>query len=63
MALIKGQREYERFMAGARLTRKEAILAQCYICNGCKEGGDDCMGESNCPLYPFFPNRGNKKRS
>lgn len=60
--IIKGQREYQKFIGGQRLTHRQAILAQCYSCNGSEEGGDDCKGES-CPLYLFMPYRiGHKKR-
>lgn len=51
---MKGRRQYERFMNGLSLTPKQAILAQCYICNGESEGGHDCLG-ANCPLYQFMP--------
>ncbi|MEK7679685.1 MAG: hypothetical protein AAB356_05795 [Deltaproteobacteria bacterium] len=53
---IRGQREYERFNRGEPLTHKQAILAQCFICNGLDEGGADCKGKS-CPLYQFMPYR------
>ena len=33
MKKIKGKKEYEKFKAGKELTRKEAILAQCYFSN------------------------------
>ena len=49
-----GYKEYDRFKKGERLTRKQAILSQCYICNGESDGGVDCRGES-CPLYSFMP--------
>ena len=48
------------FLDGKPLTRKQAVLAQCYVCNGEEEGGEDCLGES-CPLYQYFPYRGKKK--
>ncbi|MEI6831308.1 MAG: hypothetical protein WCK61_01225 [Candidatus Omnitrophota bacterium] len=54
MGKIKGQLEYEKFKESKPLTRKEAILAQCYVCNGEDEGGEDCLGLS-CPLYRFHP--------
>ena len=54
--MIKGQREYERFMRSERLTHRQSILAQCFVCNGMNEGGDDCKGAS-CPLYQFMPYR------
>jgi len=56
MGKIKGQLEYEKFKESKPLTRKEAILAQCYVCNGEDEGGQDCHGIS-CPLYRFYPYR------
>lgn len=59
MSVLKGQKEYEKFKKGDRLTRKGAILAQCYICNGEGEGGVDCQGAS-CPLYQYFPYRHKK---
>ena len=34
MGKIKGQLEFQKFKEGKLLTRKEAILAQCYVCNG-----------------------------
>jgi len=59
MGKIKGQSEYRKFQEGRPLTRKEAILAQCYVCNGEEEGVEDCKGIS-CPLYAFFPYRGKR---
>ena len=54
MGQIKGQLEYNKFKEGKPLTAKQAIKAQCYICNGEEEGSFmDCQGK-NCPLYPFF---------
>lgn len=54
---IKGGREYEKFQNGESLTRKEAMLAQCFVCNGMEESGKDCLGTS-CPLYRYHPHRG-----
>ena len=54
MGIIKGQKQYEQFMRGENLSRSEAILAQCYICNGFEEGGCDCLAKM-CPLYQYFP--------
>lgn len=59
--MIKGQRDYERFKKGERLTHRQVILAQCYVCNGMDEGGEDCKGVS-CPLYQFMPYRAGKER-
>jgi len=59
---MKGKKEFERFKAGETLTHKQAILAQCYICNGLNEGGHDCKGIA-CPLYQHMPYRqGRRKR-
>jgi len=63
MGKIKGQSEYKKFEEGKPLTRKEAILAQCYICNGLDEGGIDCRCGERCPLYAYFPFKGKKVRS
>ena len=54
MGLLKGQLEHDKFKAGKKLTYKQTLLAQCYICNGGKEGGVDCRGY-DCPLYPHMP--------
>ncbi len=47
---IKGAVQWKSFKAGKSLTRKGAILAQCYECNGCSD--EDCHGLS-CPLYQW----------
>ncbi len=60
--VIKGRAEYRRFLKGKNLTFREAILAQCYVCNGGNEGGVDCLGYS-CPLYPHMPYSSMKKKS
>jgi hypothetical protein len=56
MGMLIGQKEYMKFMAGKKLTYKEQVLAHCYNCNGGKEGGVDCQGES-CTLYQSMPYR------
>jgi hypothetical protein len=42
---------WRKFNAGKVLTLPEAVLANCYTCNG----GDstDCKAAEVCPLYPF----------
>ena len=52
--LIKGAKEFKLFKQDKPLTRKQAILAQCYICNGYE--AEDCLGVS-CPLYEYHPYR------
>lgn len=59
--VIKGSRQYKLFQEGKPLTRKGAILAQCYVCNGEEQGGVDCLGSETCPLYQYFSYRGKKK--
>jgi hypothetical protein len=51
----KGQAEYNKFKEGKLLTRKQAIMAQCFICNGEESTGVDCQGSDRCPLYQYFP--------
>ena len=58
MGKVKGVMQYRKWQEGKKLTRKEAILATCYICNGEDEGAEDCKGEKTCPLYPFFYYKG-----
>lgn len=58
---MKGQRQYEAFKAGKPLTPKQAILAQCYVCNGENEGGVDCLGVS-CPFYQYMPHRKGRQK-
>ncbi len=46
---------YEKFLKGKFLTRKQAIDAQCFECNGeSRRIEDDCLGKS-CPLYQWSP--------
>ncbi|CAG0955453.1 hypothetical protein METP3_00466 [Methanosarcinales archaeon] len=44
---IKGAREHKKFKEGKQLTKKEAILAACFECNG---------GE-HVPCQPIRPRR------
>ncbi len=37
------------------MSYKEAILAQCYVCNGQEDSAEDCQAGESCPLYPFQP--------
>lgn len=44
---------YLKFKKGEPLSRKQAMAAQCYECNGYDvELSHDCLG-INCSLYPF----------
>lgn len=52
---LQGGKEYKKFLDGKRLTRKEAMLANCYECMGGHENGkQDCLGKS-CPMYQYYP--------
>ena len=59
---MRGQKQYEKFVRGESLTFKQAILAQCYVCNGGSEGGNDCSGVS-CPLYQYMPYRKGREKN
>jgi hypothetical protein len=56
MSMLIGQKENAKSEAGKVLTWKEIVLAECYVCNGKKEGGVDCLGRT-CILYPKMPYR------
>lgn len=56
MGIIKGQLEYVKFGKGVRLTRKQAMLAKCYECNGFEESGVYCGGKK-CPLIQYQPHK------
>jgi len=60
--VVKGQREYEAHLRGEPLSRKQAIKAHCYECNGLENSAVDCLG-FNCPLYAYFPYKGVKDES
>ena len=56
----KGQKEYEKFKRGEKLSYKGCVLAKCYECMGFySDGKQDCQGIS-CPLYQFYPYRPKK---
>jgi len=48
MPKVKGQKEYERFKKGERLTYREMVLAMCYTCTGATTKNCD---NPDCPLY------------
>jgi len=62
MAGIKGKALYLKWREGKKLTRGEALLAHCYICNGADEGGEDCLSDETCPSYQYFPYKGVRKK-
>lgn len=55
MGVIKGQTEHRKWKNGKRLTRRQAILANCFICNGMEDSREDCMAEASCPIYIYSP--------
>jgi hypothetical protein len=49
------RKAYLKFKNGEQLSRKQAMAAQCYECNGNSvELAQDCLGV-NCALYPWSP--------
>jgi len=61
MVKIKGQKEFEKFKKGFPLTRKEAMLAKCYECNGEGESKADCE-VTYCPMYEYRQFKNPKRR-
>jgi len=53
MAKLKGKLEYEKFQAGCTLSRRDAIAAFCYQCNG-GEPPKECKS-GTCPLMRWTP--------
>ena len=51
MGKIKGHTDLSRWQKGERLTRQEAIEANCFVCNGGERVY--CGGERSCPLYKY----------
>jgi hypothetical protein len=52
-----GLRHLRRYLAGERLTQRQAILAKCNECCGYYiDGRKDC-GVVDCSLHPFMPYR------
>ena len=68
MGMIKGQKKWEMFREGKKLTYRQAIYAMCYECNGMEESNHNCMedekehGLIKCPLYQDRPHRPHKPR-
>ena len=54
--------DFDKFSAGKSLTRKQAISAQCYECNGYSIYlVDDCLAK-HCPLYQWSPWKKNERK-
>lgn len=54
----KGRKELIDHLKGKRLTRGQAILANCYDCMGFYNGGMSDCRVTECPLYPYMPYKG-----
>jgi len=55
--LARGKKELLKYLSGKRLTRGEALLANCYECMGYYiDGKADCK-IYDCPLYQYMPYR------
>jgi hypothetical protein len=47
---------HQKFLNKEPLTRRQAMEANCYACNGeTAEKRDDCKGGETCPLYQWSP--------
>lgn len=55
--MAMGKLQYDNWKAGKKLSRKGAVYAHCYECNGWEQSGEDCQGKENCALYPFSPSK------
>ncbi len=57
-----GEANYQKHQEGKTLYRNQAIQAKCFECMGdYLDGRYDCLVKT-CPLYPFMPYRGKKKK-
>ena len=60
-ARCRGENEMLAMCDGKRLTQREAIYAQCFICMGYYvDGKEDCQNKT-CPLYYYMPYRAGQK--
>ena len=56
-ARCKGEGEVLAMCEGKHLTQREAIYANCFICQGYYvDGKEDCQNKT-CPLYYYMPYR------
>jgi hypothetical protein len=51
----KGSAELKKYLAGEKITVKQAVLAKCYECCGYYRDGRENCGVYTCPLFPFMP--------
>ena len=55
MGAIRGAKEYRKWKKGNKLTRKEAMLAHCFDCNGGMESRVGCSCGDSCPMFEYAP--------
>ena len=60
-ARCRGENEILAMCDGKRLTQREAIYAQCFICMGYYVDGKEDCGNKTCPLYYYMPYRAGRK--
>ena len=58
----QGKRELVKFLESKPVSRKEAMLAFCYECQGYYRDGRITCENVNCPMYPFMPYSKNKEQ-
>jgi len=59
-AYPRGGKELKKYLSGERLTRHQALLANCFeCCGGYIDGKYDC-GIQSCACHPFMPYRGKR---
>ena len=59
-AASQGKTAFIKFITGKPIARKEAALAKCFECMGYfQDGRIDCQGY-DCPLYLFYPYKGQR---
>ena len=56
-ARCRGENELLSMCDGKRLTQREAIYAQCFICMGYYVDGKEDCDNKICPLYYYMPYR------
>ena len=60
-ARCRGENEMLELCDGKRIAQREAIYAQCFICQGYYVDGKEDCGNKTCPLYYYMPYRAGQK--
>ena len=58
----QGRRELVKFLEGKKISRKEAMIAFCYECQGYYKDGRISCENTDCPMYPYMPYSKNKEQ-